>query len=222
MNGGGFGRRFSCYTHPMNMHRPVVRTATTQAAEGLPRRMWSVGEIAHLTETGFFRETDRFELIGGEIVPMSPKGIRHEAIKTELSRHFFKCLPDALSLVVETTLYVTANDFYEPDIIVWPREIVRQDRDNDVKFAELSLLVEIAHASRAYDLGPKRKLYAAHGLREYWVVDALSLTTTVHRDPREGDYATVTKHGPADVLTPSLAPALAVRLADLGLTPMAE
>jgi len=47
---------------------------TTQAAEGLPRWCWTVAEIERLAATGFFSEYDRFELLGGEIVPMSPKG----------------------------------------------------------------------------------------------------------------------------------------------------
>lgn len=50
---------------------------TTQPAEGLPRRRWTLAEIEALTEQGVFGGTDRprerFELIGGEIVPTSPK-----------------------------------------------------------------------------------------------------------------------------------------------------
>jgi len=42
----------------------------TQAAEGLPRWRWTVEEIERIAATGIFNEQDRFELIGGEIVPM--------------------------------------------------------------------------------------------------------------------------------------------------------
>ena len=61
---------------------------TTQAAEGLPRRRWTVAEIEEMTRLGVFLEDDRFELIGGEIVPMNAKGIRHEVLKMELT-HFW-------------------------------------------------------------------------------------------------------------------------------------
>ena len=51
----------------------------TQSAEGLPRRRWSVAEIRAMTEAGIIDHDERFELIGGEAVPMNPKGIKHDA-----------------------------------------------------------------------------------------------------------------------------------------------
>ncbi len=57
----------------------------TRAAEGLPRWRWTVAELERLAESGVFKDQDRFELIGGEIVPMSPKGRRHEIVRGELA-----------------------------------------------------------------------------------------------------------------------------------------
>ena len=54
---------------------------TTQAAEGLPRRPWTVAEIEAAVAAGIIDEDERFELLGGEVVPMSPKGARHELVK---------------------------------------------------------------------------------------------------------------------------------------------
>lgn len=65
---------------------------TTQAAEGLPRYRWTVAEIDKLSEAGFFRKEDRFELIGGEIVPMQSKGTRHERVKMDLNLHLARTL----------------------------------------------------------------------------------------------------------------------------------
>ena len=63
--------------------RPASLPVTTQAAEGLPRRRWSVAEIEEMVAKGIIAEDERFELIGGEVVPMSPKGNRHELLKAE-------------------------------------------------------------------------------------------------------------------------------------------
>lgn len=38
---------------------------TTQAAEGMPRRAWSVAEIEAMVAAGIIPEDERFELIGG-------------------------------------------------------------------------------------------------------------------------------------------------------------
>ena len=58
---------------------------TTNAAEGLPRRRFTVRELERMTAAGILGEDERIELIGGEIVPMSPKGNQHEILKTALS-----------------------------------------------------------------------------------------------------------------------------------------
>ena len=54
----------------------------TRAAEGLPRRRFTVAEVEAMVAAGVMKEHERFELIGGELVPMSPKGNRHEVVKT--------------------------------------------------------------------------------------------------------------------------------------------
>jgi hypothetical protein len=53
--------------------RTAALSRTTQAAEGLQRRAWSVAEIEAMVQAGIIEEHDRFELIGGDVVPMSPK-----------------------------------------------------------------------------------------------------------------------------------------------------
>ena len=54
--------------------RPHPLPAATQAAEGLPRRRFTVAEIRGMVAGGIIAEDERFELIGGEVVPKSPKG----------------------------------------------------------------------------------------------------------------------------------------------------
>jgi len=46
----------------------------TSAAEGLPRRRFTVAEVEAMVAAGVMEEDERVELIGGELVPMSPKG----------------------------------------------------------------------------------------------------------------------------------------------------
>ncbi len=44
-------------------------------------------------------------------------------------------------------------------------------------------MVEVADSSLDYDLKRKTQLYAVHGVREVWVIEAESLTTHVRRSP---------------------------------------
>ena len=108
----------------MNEHlRPNRFPDTTQAAEGLPRRRWTVAEIKAMVAQGIILEDERFELVGGEVVPMSPKGIRHEVVKAALQQHWFPLIVGSpINLITETTLYVSVDEFREPDFLFWPRQ----------------------------------------------------------------------------------------------------
>jgi Uma2 family endonuclease len=196
--------------------RPASLAPTTQAAEGLPRRRWSVAEIREMMAKGIILENERFELIGGEVVPMSPKGNRHEVVKAALQQHWFPLIAGTpISLITETTLYISEDEFREPDFLFWPRSIPLKD----VTAGSALLIVEVADSSLGYDLGSKAHAYAALGLPELWVVNANTLVTAIHRNPTPSGYPKPREAGPDELLEPLLAPHLAVRLADLGLTP---
>jgi Uma2 family endonuclease len=77
----------------------------------------------------------------------------------------------------------------------------------------------VADSSLRYDLQTTAPAYARLGLPEYWVIDARSLVTFIHRKPGPGGYPDPRKVGPGKLLEPRLAPQLAVRLTDLGLAP---
>ena len=57
---------------------------TTRAADGMERRAFTVEEVEAMVAAGIVGADERFELIGGEIVPMSSKGIQHETLKNRL------------------------------------------------------------------------------------------------------------------------------------------
>ncbi len=68
-----------------------------------------------MTAAGILGEDERIELIGGEIVPMSPKGNQHEVLKTALSIYWARRLPDDLLFTTETTFRLTPDTYLEPD-----------------------------------------------------------------------------------------------------------
>src|SRR5690348_9063310 len=107
----------------MNEHLPkglLVEPRTTMAAEGMQRRVWTVAEVEAMVAAGIIDEDERFEMIGGEVVPMSPKGARHEMVKIELNRHLQQTNLDDLSIAPETTLRLDDISFVEPDFCVFP------------------------------------------------------------------------------------------------------
>ena len=194
--------------HPGSRPRP-----TTQAAEGVPRLQWTLEEFERLTELGIFAEEDRIELIGGELVPMSPKGRRHEAARDELLNWLMRRLPADVRLSSEIGWRPNAQSYFEPDLIVYPAGMSGVTVAPD----QVLLLLEVAASSLKFDTIAKASQYAALGVREYWVVNAVTLETRVHLRPGEASYQHVAIIGADAAATPHLLQSCAVRLGDLAI-----
>ena len=193
----------------MNQHyRPPRLAPTTNAAEGLLRRRFTVAEIDAMVEAGIVDEGERFELIGGEVVPMASKGYVHERLKNSLMLYWAQRLPGDVRFGLETTFRMSVDTFVGPDFVFW------RTRDGIVslKPATALLAVEVADSSLRWDLGRKAMVYAAHHVREVWVINARSLVTHVLLQPGPKGYAVKRRVGAKRELVPEFAPGLAVRL----------
>src|SRR5215472_3461800 len=180
----------------------AMNVAVTTAAEGFPRRAFTVGDISRMIEAGVIREDEKFELVEGEIVMMAAKSVAHERIKSALTVPISRALPDDLTIGVEATLRLTDMIMLEPDIAVFPKELFKRS----TTFAQLDpgeahLVIEVAASSLAYDKGLKARLYARHRVKEFWVIDANTSSTWVHAGPSGDGWTSVTERGPQDRLT---------------------
>jgi Uma2 family endonuclease len=185
---------------------------TTQAAEGVPRFRWTLPEFERLGELGILTEGDRIELIEGELVPMSPKGNRHEVVRTAILNWLRRNLPNEFDLCVEPGWRV-ADSYCEPDFLVGPVGC----NPTSVPPHEVALLIEVADTSLKKDTTTKSGLYARASVRDYWVVNARTLTTKVFRDPSARGYASTGNVRASKGLIPLVIPSLTLRLADLAI-----
>jgi Uma2 family endonuclease len=187
--------------------------ATTRVADGWARRAWTVDDVERMLEAGILHEPEPFELIGGELVAVAAKNRQHEVLRTELENYWADRRSRDLKIASETPLRLGDYDAPEPDFIVYPASL----RAPDVRADTVLLVVEVSDASLGIDLNTKAQRYAASGVREYWVINARTLVTTVHREPQSSGYADRRDVAATEVLTPLLAPSLEVRLAELDL-----
>lgn len=196
----------------MNEQLPRPRRQPTQAAEGLPRWRWTLAEFDRFIELGILTEDDRVELIGGELVPMAAKGVGHEDVRGELHDWFVARLPGDLRLREELGWRPNSDTYCEPDLLIFPRT---WKPFSTVPATEVDLLVEVADTTLKFDTATKAPLYASLGVREYWVINAVNLETRIHRKPSARGCHYRRTFAKDALLTPTLAPALAVRLHDL-------
>ncbi len=174
----------------------------------IPARL-SVDEVYALTEAGVFAENENIELIEGEIVPMAAaKADWHEMMKARLNRALVRVLPESAWLYPEPSITLSETTLVEPDLVVLPSgSMTRRMRGPD-----LLLTIEVADSSLSYDLKVKAPLYATHGIRDYWVVDAIRKTIRVHRDPADGIYRDVEEFEARDEVSALLLRGVSIRL----------
>jgi Uma2 family endonuclease len=192
----------------------AVAPRLTRAAEGLERRRFTLAEVEAMVEAGIIDPDERFELIGGELVPMASKGIQHESVKVALLDHWVRARPETCRVAPETTFRLSDDTFLEPDFVIYPTAT----KLKGLSQSNVLLVVEVAGASRYYDKGRKAEIYASFGVRELWVIDAVHRTTSVFLAPREAGYAETHEFAAAEIVSPRFAPPeFTLRLDDLEL-----
>jgi Uma2 family endonuclease len=200
------------------MHELLQRKIlpTTQGAAGVPRLRWTLAEFEQLAELGFFTDEDHLELIGGELVPLAPKTVRHETVRSELvNSRAMRRLPNDVGIAAALGWRINEDTYLEPDFLLYPEACKR-----DIPWlppTEVLLAIEVADLSLEFDTTFKARLYAGLGVREYWVIDAVSLMTHVHRGPSPTGYAELRAVPATETLTALLVASFAMKLAGLRL-----
>ena len=199
----------------MNEHvRPREFEPPIRTLEELAQRRWTTAELLALQERGGVVPDLQYELIEGEIVPMPAEGSIHQDLRSELTDFLYRRRPDDLRIDGEPQLNLTDDTFKKPDIVVRPASI----RMSALRGPDALLVIEIADSSLDYDTTTKAALYAVHGVREYWVINARTRLTRVHRGPSSSGYGQTIDVSGDEPLVPDLAPELTVRLNDLAET----
>ncbi|MFN3533288.1 MAG: Uma2 family endonuclease [Candidatus Brocadia sp.] len=119
-------------------------------------------------------EDKRYEIIDGDLFMVPSPNERHQHILSNI----FYILFDYVRKNKLGTVYCapfdilfSEEDIVQPDIIFVSNKNKKIITKDNIKGAP-DLLVEILSPSTSKrDIGIKKKLYARHGVREYWIVD---------------------------------------------------
>jgi Uma2 family endonuclease len=120
------------------------------------------------------RDDQKVEFIDGEIVVHSPVRLKHYAVTanlTDLLRTYVR-KNGGLVGVEKLMCRFTRND-YEPDICYFDAIQTATFKDEQTIFPVPCFIVEILSKSTEHrDRGVKLTDYEAHGVQEYWIIDA--------------------------------------------------
>ncbi|MEB3339980.1 Uma2 family endonuclease [Okeania sp.] len=166
----------------------------------LERRQFTVKEYHTMAESGILTENDRVELISGEIVKMSPIGLRHAACVNRITKLFFRHFLERAIIHVQNPIRLNNQNELQPDLSLL------QERDDfyEGKYPQpedVFLLIEVADSSIKYDRETKMPLYAKNGISEVWLIDINQQLVEVYRQPQGNSYQNVQQFFQGDILT---------------------
>jgi Uma2 family endonuclease len=183
------------------------------ALDALPRRKFTVDDLDRMLEAGVLDRDEKFELIRGEIVPMSPQLTPHFFMKSRIIAWFNRALAaENFEVGANGTVKLGAGGLFEPDIVVVRRKqrLLREY----LPAAEALLIIEVADTSLRRDRDVKAPDYGAAGLPELWIVDLERRETLIWRQTGNG-FAQVAVTPFDQSLTPLFEPTHALTIATL-------
>lgn len=151
---------------------------TAPSETGVVRRhRFTAADVRRMVEAGILPDKARIELIGGELIDMPSEGGPHWEAKTEIVNWLLRRLPPSIKLAPDGPLRLSDDNEPEPYFFLYPAAM----RVNAVRGPDTLVVVEVADSSLEKDRDVKAPVYAAHGVREYWIVALGTKSTLVHR-----------------------------------------
>lgn len=160
----------------------------------IARHSFTVDEFERMGAAGIFHPDDRLELIGGEIIEMSPIGSSHAACVKFLSALLHRLFGE--TLIISTRDPIRLNDFSQPQpdvaLLRWRGDFYRGAHPTP---ADVLLVVEVADTTVETDRRMKIPLHAGAGIPEVWLVNIPGERIEVYSDPEGKTYRQVRRFG---------------------------
>jgi Uma2 family endonuclease len=148
---------------------------------------FTVQQYELMLEAGVFAESDRLELINGEIRVMSPICIKHAVCVAKTTKNFERKLGD--QTIIWTQNPIILSNYFQPQ----PDLAILKWRDDFYAEAlpmpdDILLIIEVADSTIAYDRDVKSTLYAANGIPEMWLFDVNKKVVEGYSQPSASGY----------------------------------
>lgn len=180
----------------------------------LPRHKLSVEAFHRLGQSGVLAESDRVELIEGEVIDMSPIGSRHAGIVNKLGFLLREQVGGNAVVAVQNPVRLSGVSEPQPDIALlrWRADFYTASHPEP---KDILLIIEVADASLRYDRDVKLSLYARAEIPEVWIVNAEAGELLTFRDPLTGEYTKNATLQQTDVAISCSEPAVSLTLAEI-------
>jgi Uma2 family endonuclease len=158
-------------------------------------------EYERMIAEGRFDPSDpqRYELIEGEILTMSPIGPQHDYAIEALSDWSHENRPKGqVTVRAQAAIGIPSlASVPQPDLFWVRRKVYLMSRP---QASDLLWLVEVSDSTLSYDRGRKSKIYAKAGVADYWIVNIPDQCIEVRRDPKGDFYQSIQTFRAGDLI----------------------
>ncbi|MBR8827237.1 MAG: Uma2 family endonuclease [Gomphosphaeria aponina SAG 52.96 = DSM 107014] len=155
-------------------------------------RKFTIKDYYKMAESGILTESDRVELIRGEIVEMSPISPKHAACVIRLNAILSEKLRKRALRSIQNPIQLDDTSEPQPDVVLLKNPIDTY-RKRLPQPADIFLIIEVADTSVKYDREVKIPLYAEANIPEVWLVDVNNNCVEMYRQPTANGYQNMQK-----------------------------
>lgn len=180
------------------MAQTLAPLPTVDPVESGPRLL-TIEEYDAIADTVL--KGERLELIEGVIHTKMPQNDPHINAVAAVMAALQEAFGLGFHLRVQGPLKMGVSDAPEPDVAVLRGSWRDYDGRRPDPLTDVPLVVEVSDSSLVDDRTTKARLYAKHGLPEYWIVNLQGRTLEVRRLPQGGEYAETRVYREGESLT---------------------
>jgi Uma2 family endonuclease len=162
-------------------------------------KLWSIDEYERMIEKGILDGDSRVELIRGEVIEMTPIGVRHAGCVINLQALFHSLLGDRVVVSVQNPIRLPNDSEPQPDVALLNGPRSRYSRQRPTAEDAL-LLIEVSDTTLSSDRAIKLPLYAEAEIANVWLINLNDDVIEVYSEPEHGNYRKVAYVGRGESL----------------------
>lgn len=151
------------------------------------KHRFNVDDYYRMAEAGILAEDARVELIEGEIVDMTPIGVRHALCVNRLNHLLSKLLAGEVIVSVQNPIHLDHHSEPQPDVTLLKLRDYSHDQQHPGA-DDVLLVIEVSDSTISVDQKVKLPLYARAGILEVWIVNLQQDRIEVYAQPESGAY----------------------------------
>ena len=128
---------------------------------------------------------ERCELLDGDLVMVAAPNLKHQKVQFRLGQKLGQFILEhhlGEFFFAPCDVVLSDTDVVQPDLLFVSREREHLLSGGDNVQGAPDLVIEIlSPATAERDRGYKHELYGRHGVTEYWLVDPIAETISIHR-----------------------------------------